>query len=104
MASSRFRTALALALTFAFHFVFPFDVLASSICRKSDQATYCDPNWKSVKYEEVYLKAYNTLDEARRGLGAYFDFYNQRRHHQGLDNRVPDDVYWASRPTNQAAA
>jgi len=50
--------------------------------------------WKSVKYEEVYLKAYNSIAEARRGLGAYFEFYNQRRRHQGLDNRIPDEVYW----------
>lgn len=60
--------------------------------------------WKSVKYEEVYLKAYNSIAEARRGLGAYFEFYNQRRRHQGLDNRIPDEVYWSSRPTTQAAA
>ena len=39
--------------------------------------------WKSVKYEEVYLKAYNSIAEARRGLGAYFEFYNQRRRHHG---------------------
>jgi len=60
--------------------------------------------WKSVKYEEVYLKAYSSIAEARCELGVYFEFYNQRRRHQGLDNRIPDEVYWSSRPTTQAAA
>jgi putative transposase len=60
--------------------------------------------WRSVKYEEVYLKAYEDLREARRGLAAYFDFYNHRRRHQGLDDRTPDDVYWSTLRTEQAAA
>ncbi len=60
--------------------------------------------WKSVKYEEVYLKAYSSIAEARRELEVYFEFYNQRRRHQGLDNRTPDVVYYFSRPTTQAAA
>lgn len=50
--------------------------------------------WRSVKYEEVYLKAYGSLSEARAGLADYFDFYNQKRRHQGLDYRTPDEVYW----------
>jgi len=40
--------------------------------------------WKSVKYEEVYLKAYNSIAEARQELTKYFDRYNKRRRHQGL--------------------
>jgi putative transposase len=60
--------------------------------------------WKSVKYEEVYLKAYSSIVEARHELEVYFEFYNQRRRHQGLDNRTPDVVYYISRPTTQAAA
>ena len=52
--------------------------------------------WRSVKYEEVYLKAYESVPEARKELAAYFDFYNMRRRHQGLENRTPDDVYWSS--------
>jgi putative transposase len=51
--------------------------------------------WRSVKYEEVYLKAYESLSEARRELGNYFQFYNSRRKHQGLDYKTPDEVYWA---------
>ncbi len=52
--------------------------------------------WKSVKYEEVYLKAYGSIAEARRGLRKYFEFYNQRRRHQGLDRKTPDEVYRAT--------
>jgi putative transposase len=58
--------------------------------------------WRSVKYEEVYLKAYNSLVEARRELARYFEFYNRRRRHQGLDDRTPDEVYWATLPQAEA--
>jgi len=60
--------------------------------------------WRSVKYEEVYLKGYNSIVEARQELGIYFEFYNRKRRHQGLDNRTPDEVYWASRNMHQVAA
>jgi len=60
--------------------------------------------WRSVKYEEVYLKAYESLGEARQGLGDYFEFYNQKRRHQGLDYRTPDEVYWDTLPKEEAAA
>jgi putative transposase len=60
--------------------------------------------WKNVKYEEVYLKGYNSIAEARRELGAYFEFYNRTRPHQGLDDRTPDEVYWSSRNSKQIAA
>jgi len=60
--------------------------------------------WKSVKYEEAYLKGYNSIAEARRELGAYFEFYNRTRPHQGLDDRTPDEVYWSSRNSSQIAA
>ena len=59
--------------------------------------------WRSVKYEEVYLKAYSSISEARRGLGNYFDLYNFRRRHQGLDERTPDEVYWTMLPKRQVA-
>jgi putative transposase len=60
--------------------------------------------WRSVKYEEVYLKGYESIPEARRELAAYFDFYNMRRRHQGLEDRTPDQVYWSTLLTKQAAA
>jgi putative transposase len=50
--------------------------------------------WRSVKYEEVYLKAYASVAEARASLGCYFTFYNTRRPHQGLDGRTPDQAYF----------
>jgi putative transposase len=60
--------------------------------------------WRSVKYEEVYLKSYGLLTEARRELAAYFEFYNQRRRHQGLDDRTPDEVYLTTLPQIKVAA
>jgi putative transposase len=49
--------------------------------------------WRSVKYEEVYLKEYQSLGEARGGLGQYFRFYNEERPHQSLGYRSPGHVY-----------
>jgi putative transposase len=49
--------------------------------------------WRSVKYEEVYLKDYAGVPAAVTGLGAYFDFYNDERPHQALDYRTPQAVY-----------
>jgi putative transposase len=60
--------------------------------------------WRSVKYEEVYLKAYESIPEARRELAAYFNFYNMRRRHQGLKDRTPDEIYWATLQTERTAA
>jgi putative transposase len=49
--------------------------------------------WRTVKYEDVYLKGYTTLPEARQGIGTYFSFYNERRPHQSLGYRTPQEVY-----------
>ena len=49
--------------------------------------------WRTVKYEEVYLKAYASAGEARRELGAYFQFYNDQRPHQALRYRTPGEVF-----------
>ena len=59
--------------------------------------------WRSVKYEEVYLHAYANPAEARQGLDRYFRFYNQRRTHQGLDRRTPDEVYFQTSGLRKAA-
>jgi putative transposase len=59
--------------------------------------------WKSVKYEAVYLHAYDSVAEARQGLQRYFQFYNQRRPHSSLDGQTPNAVYFTSLPLNQAA-
>jgi putative transposase len=50
--------------------------------------------WRSVKYEEVYLKAYDSVSAARLGLAGYFDFYNSRRPHQSHDGHTPDMLYF----------
>jgi len=49
--------------------------------------------WRSIKYEEVYLKAYQTVAEARAGIDSYLEFYNQERPHQALGYRTPAAVY-----------
>lgn len=49
--------------------------------------------WRSVKYEDVYLKGYSTMPEAQLGLTHYFLFYNRERTHQSLDYKTPDDTY-----------
>ena len=59
--------------------------------------------WRSVKYEEVYLKAYDSGRDAKAGLADYFAFYNASRHHQGLDRATPDQVYFDTQPLPQAA-
>jgi putative transposase len=51
--------------------------------------------WRSVKYEEVYLKDYASVPEARQGIRAYFHFYNEERPHQSLGYRTPAEVYGA---------
>ncbi|MDQ2765140.1 MAG: IS3 family transposase [Pseudomonadota bacterium] len=50
--------------------------------------------WRSVKYEEVYLRAYTSVSEARASIGRYLTFYNGRRPHSSLDRRTPDHVYF----------
>jgi putative transposase len=50
--------------------------------------------WRSVKYEEVYLRAYDSVAEARAGLGRYLTFYNTRRPHSSLDAATPDHAYF----------
>ena len=59
--------------------------------------------WKTIKYEHVYLHAYETVSEARTKLATYLDFYNRRRPHTALDRRAPDDVYFGSLPQQLAA-
>jgi putative transposase len=59
--------------------------------------------WRSVKYEEVYLKAYNNVSEARASIGGYLDFYNRRRPHLSLDGTTPDQAYFTQLPFRAAA-
>ena len=59
--------------------------------------------WRSVKYEDLYLRAYETPADLRQGLARYFDFYNARRRHSALDRRTPDAVYFEQADRNLAA-
>jgi putative transposase len=59
--------------------------------------------WRSVKYEEVYLRAYDSVGEARASIGRYLDFYNRKRPHSSLDARTPDRAYFDQLPQVAAA-
>jgi len=59
--------------------------------------------WKTVKYEEVYLHAYDSVSEAQHNLARYFTFYNGGRPHQALDGRTPDMVYFGVPLQREAA-
>jgi putative transposase len=59
--------------------------------------------WRSVKYEEVYLRAYDTASEARASIRRYLDFYNGRRPHSSLDGTTPDHAYFTPLPSRMAA-
>src|SRR6201981_938316 len=59
--------------------------------------------WRSVKYEEVYLRAYDSVSEARTSIGRYLDFYNGRRPPSSLDGTTPDQAYFTLLPLRLAA-
>lgn len=59
--------------------------------------------WRTIKYEEVYLRAYASVSEAKASLARYLDFYNARRPHSRLDDLAPDRVYFNQQPLSQAA-
>lgn len=56
--------------------------------------------WRTVKYEEVYLHDYSGVAEAKEKLKQYFEFYNYSRHHQGLENKTPAEVYYGKKPVD----
>jgi putative transposase len=55
--------------------------------------------WRTVKYEEVYLRAYDSVSDARASIGRYLDLYNRRRPHSSLDGRTPDQAYFGQEST-----
>ena len=59
--------------------------------------------WRSVKYEEVNLRAYDSVSDARASIGRYLDFYNGRRPHSSLDGMTPDQAYFGPLPLRLAA-
>jgi putative transposase len=59
---------------------------------------------ESVKYEDIYLKAYTSMAEVRNGLASYFKFYNEKRWHNSFDKKTPNMVYFDTLSQKQAAA
>ncbi len=59
--------------------------------------------WRSIKYEEVYLRAYDTVSDARASIGRYLAFYNGRRPHSSLDRQTPDQACFHRLPHSAAA-
>ena len=59
--------------------------------------------WRSIKYEEVYLRAYDSVGEARQSIERYLRFYNGRRPHSSLDGMTPDQAYFTELPIRTAA-
>ena len=64
---------------------------------------YVERLWRSLKQEEVYRRAYETVSEARKRIADYLRYFNEERPHQGLDNRTPDDVFYKRKPLPKAA-
>ncbi|WP_370582514.1 IS3 family transposase [Burkholderia pseudomallei] len=60
--------------------------------------------WRSIKYEEVYLKAYESVSHARRSIGQYISLYNRKRPHSSLADQTPDEAYFATLPAIKSAA
>ena len=59
--------------------------------------------WRSIKYEEVYLKAYKDRTEAKQGIGTYLDLYNRVRPHQALGYRTPQEMFQREQPMERPA-
>ncbi|MGY4281313.1 transposase InsO family protein [Bradyrhizobium sp. LM2.7] len=59
--------------------------------------------WRSIKYEDVYLRAYDSVRDAHNSIGRYLDFYNSRRPHWSLDGSTPDRAYITPLPLRMAA-
>ena len=59
--------------------------------------------WRSIKYEEVYLRGYDSVSEACASIGQYLTFYNGRRPHSSLDGKTPDQAYFTPLPLRLAA-
>jgi putative transposase len=65
---------------------------------------FIEREWRSIKYEEVYLHAYETVSAAREGIRRYINFYSTRRPHSSHQARTPDVVYFTSLPHPSAEA
>ena len=59
--------------------------------------------WRTVKYEDTYIRDYESVSDLVAGLKRYFAFYNNERPHQSFDGMTPDEVYWNARGVKRAA-
>ncbi|MCA8003499.1 IS3 family transposase, partial [Burkholderia metallica] len=59
--------------------------------------------WRSIKYEENYLRAYDSVSDARRSIGDYIELYNRKRPHSSLADQTPDEAYFATLPAIKSA-
>jgi putative transposase len=57
--------------------------------------------WRSLKYEDIYLKDYRTMPELKEGLARSMNFYNSERFHQSLEYETPDTMYWSRFPVRE---
>lgn len=62
---------------------------------------YVERLWRTLKYEDIYIKNYETMKDLKDGLNRYFEFYNTARFHQSLDYQVPDEKYESFQTENQ---
>lgn len=60
--------------------------------------------WRSLKYEEVYLKAYESITDAKQNISAWIDYYNQRRPHLSVNKKTPDNIYFKEASESQSVA
>jgi putative transposase len=72
-------------------------------CGRALDNVFVERLWRSVKYQNVYLKGYETIQQAQEGLAEYFHYYNNERLHKSLDYRRPMDVYQGMLPLELAA-
>ena len=70
----------------------------------ADSNVFIERLWRSVKYEEVYLKAYESVAHARKSIDHYLTWYNQQRPHSSLSDKTPDEAYFAMLPAIKTAA
>ena len=59
--------------------------------------------WRSLKYEQVYLKAYESAADAKRSIGEYLRYFNEERRHSSLGRRIPDAVFYENRTLSKVA-
>ena len=65
--------------------------------------SYMERVWRTIKYEDIYIKDYQTMPELKEGLEPYVTFYNRKRYHQSLDYAAPDEIYDQAFVTNQVS-